>query len=339
MRARRAACAALGAAAAVASACSAGAQPAPHTWLVIISGASGEPRFATSFQSLGASFRDAATGKFGIDTDHAIWLAENPAADQSRITGKATKGAIDSAFARIAIQGSPADRLFVLLIGHGSAQGGPSRLNIPGPDVTAADFRSYLDRLPTQPVVFVNAASASGDFVRALSGKNRIVLTATKSSAEGNESVFARYFVQAYVADGADADKDGRVSVLEAFQFARREVQREYEQANKLLTEHAILDDDGDGVGHADASGSNADGARARSFYLAGPAGLTAEAAANPRAAALLADRARLESSIDSLRQRKSSMPDAAYQAALESLLLKLAETNQAIRQLGGKKP
>lgn len=315
----------------------ASAQGPSATWVLIISGSSGEPRFATAFLELGAAFHDVVTQKFGVPAAQVQWLAEEPPADSRRISGRSTKASIDSAFARIATTAKPADRVFVLLLGHGSVQGGPARLNIPGPDVTAQDFASYLARLGTQTVVLVNGASASGDFVKSLAAKNRMILTATKSGAEGNESVFARYFVQAYTGTSADIDKDGRVSLLEAFQFARREVEREYEQGNKLLTEHAMFDDDGDGVGHADAKGP--DGARARTFYLAAPAGLSAQAANDPRAASLLAQRAGLESSIDSLRQRKGGMREAEYQAALEELLLKLAQTNRSIRELETRKP
>ena len=52
---------------------------------------------------------------------------------------------------------------------------------------------------------------------------------------------------RALAEDGADLDKDERVSMLEAFTFARAEVGRVYERDNRLLTEHAMLDDDGDG--------------------------------------------------------------------------------------------
>lgn len=317
----------------------AGAQNVSRTWLVIISGASGEPQFATEFATLGAAFRDAATQRFGIADSMAIWLAEDPARDRRRITGRSTRGAIDSTLGRIATISQPNDRLFVLLLGHGSSQGGVSRFNIPGPDLTDVDFRNLLDRFTTQSVVFVNATSASGDFVKTLSGTNRIILTATKSGAEGNQAIFARFFIRAYTDDGADVDKDGRVSLLEAFQFARREVQRDYDQGNRLLTEHAILDDNGDGVGRGDPGASGPDGLRARSFYLAAPMGLSAVAARDPRAAALLAQRTSLEASIDSLRARKASLAQQAYEDALESLLVKLAETNKALREFEGKKP
>jgi hypothetical protein len=65
---------------------------------------------------------------------------------------------------------------------------------------------------------------------------------------ERNQTEFPSYFVQAFSDEGADADKDQRVSVLEAFTYARREVERFYEKGHLLVTEHAVLDDNGDGT-------------------------------------------------------------------------------------------
>lgn len=315
-------------------------QSAPRTWLLIITGVSGETRFAAEFQREATALRDAAVQRFGVPDSLAIWLAENPTTDPKRIAGTSNRAGVEATFARIAAAAAPNDRIFVVLIGHGSSEGDVARFNVPGPDLTDTDFKALLDRLGTRSVVFVNTASASGAFVKSLSGANRAVVAATKSGMERNQTVFAKYFVQAYTTDGADADKDGRVSLLEAFRYAKREVEREYEQENKLLTEHAVLDDDGDGVAHADASEKGPDGVRARAVYLGAAGGAVAAAvASDPRAAPLLAQKANLEASLDSLRAKKTSMKENDYQAALEALLLKLAETNKALRDLEGKKP
>jgi hypothetical protein len=193
--------------------------------------------------------------------------------------------------------------------------------------------------LSNQVVAFVNAASASGDFVKKLSGRNRVVVTATKSGFERNETLFAGHFVSAYVKDGADADKDGRVSLLEAFTYAKREVQREYESTNRLQTEHAMLDDDGDGAGRADPGARGPDGTIANRFFLQAAAGLSAEAASNPRVAELLATQSRLQARLDSLRLLKTSMKEAEYEAALEDILTKIAENASTLRALGVRKP
>jgi hypothetical protein len=240
---------------------------------------------------------------------------------------------------RIASRAAPGDAVFIMLIGHGSSDGSVSRFNLPGADMTDADFRTQLDKFSNQTVSFINASSASGDFVKTLSAKNRVIVTATKSGFERNESVFAGHFVGAYAKEGADTDKDGRVSVLEAFVYARREVQREYESANKLQTEHAMLDDDGNGAGSADPGARGPDGIVAGKFYLQPSAGVSAAVASDPRAADLLATQARLQAQLDTLRLSKTAMPEAEYEKKLEDLLIRIAENASAIRALGVRKP
>jgi hypothetical protein len=201
--------------------------------------------------------------------------------------------------------------------------------------MSAADFARLLDSLPTQKVVFVNAASSSGDFIAALSGPNRAVITATRSGHEKNETIFARFFVEAYAGDGADADKDERVSVLEAFNFARREVARLYESDGLLLTEHALLDDDADGEGSAEPEPlSGGEGRLARTLFLTGGATLTGQAPTDPRLAALYEEKRSLEEDIAALRQRKEKLDTETYERELERLLVDLALKTREIRAL-----
>jgi hypothetical protein len=160
---------------------------------------------------------------------------------------------------------------------------------------------------------------------------------------ERNQTRFANYFVQAYASDVADADKDGRVSVLEAFDYARREVARAYESENHLLTEHAQLDDNGDHKGTSTPDAKSGEGMLARRVFVGGRAGSVAAAAHaasnDPRVAALEREKDSIETRIDSLRRRKASMDSTAYEKALEDLLVQLAEKNKAIRDAAGGRP
>jgi hypothetical protein len=308
-----------------------------RTYVLIISGLGGEPKYSDAFYQEAVAMADAARTRFGVPDSSIIYLAENPARDPARIRGTSTKANIEQTLAALAARVRPGDQLFILVIGHGSAQGDEARVSLPGPDITAADFARLLKRFAAQRVAFVNAASASGGFLPALSGPNRAIVTSTKSGMERNESIFARYFVQAFADNVADVDKDGRVSLLEAYTYARREVARAYEADSRLLTEHAQLDDNGDGVGSAEPDGRG-DGALARTFFLSG--GARAVAASNdPRLAPLYSERRDLESKIAALRARKASMDSTAYEQELEKLLVALAQTNQAIRAAEGGKP
>ena len=313
------------------------AQAPARTHVLIVTGSSGEQKFAQQFHALAMAMRGSVTTKFGVPDSQVTYLAEQTTPDPRAISGRSTKEGVIQAIDRIKGRARAGDAVFIMLIGHGSSEGDISRFNIPGADMTDADFNTQLQKLSDQSVAFINAASASGDFVKTLSGKNRVVITATKSGFERNETVFAEHFVAAYAKDGADTDKDGRVSLLEAFVYARREVQRVYESDNKLQTEHAMLDDDGDGAGRADPGARGPDGVLANRFFLQSSA--TATASNDPRAAALLATQAKLEAQLDSLRLQKGVMPEAQYDRALEDLLTKISENAAALRALGVRKP
>jgi hypothetical protein len=185
--------------------------------------------------------------------------------------------------------------------------------------MTAADFARVLSRFGDRRVAFVNLTSASGDMLGVLAAPNRVVVTATKSAFQRNESHFARYFVDALAKDGADTDKDSRISLLEAFKYAETETKRYYETDGKLATENAQLADQGQ---------------LASRFFFASAGGVAAAGAANPRLSSLYAERTTLDEQIQELKRRKASMSVDAYDTELEKLLLSLALKSREIRQL-----
>jgi hypothetical protein len=288
---------------------------AQQTHMLIITGLAGAPDFQKAFNAEAAMLADSAKKKWGVADSSLIVLGEDRTLDPAHITGKSTREEVAAAFLRLSRRAKPGDVVFVFLNGHGGGEGAQSRVNLPGPDPTAADFASWLAGFGQQSVVFVNAATGSGDFVPVLKGQGRVIVTATKTALEKNESVFAAPFVRGLVSGEADADKDGRISVMEAFGFAQKEVVRAYESEKKLLTEHAVV----------------SDSALARTIAFGG-----AGSSSDPRVVALVAERQALESKVAVLRAKKASMDSTTYARELEQLLLAIAEKSQAIR---GVKP
>jgi hypothetical protein len=273
----------------------------------------------------------------GVAAANITYLGEKAAQPAVPVyRGRASREAVQKALGEVAQTAAPGDLVFILLIGHGGSQAGESRFNLPGPDMTAADFVPLLAALSRQQVVFVNTASASGDFVKALSARGRTTVTATKSAMERNQTEFPSYFVQAFSEEGADADKDQRVSVLEAFTYARREVERFYEKGHLLVTEHAVLDDNGDGTGSPTPDPATGDGAMARRLFLGGgetAADVASAVSADPRVAELRRQRRAIEEKIGALKARKDAMESAQYENELEKLLVELARSEAALRQ------
>jgi hypothetical protein len=117
----------------------------------------------------------------------------------------------------------------------------------------------------------------------------------------------------------------------EAFLFASRQVEQFYKEAGRLATEHALLDDNGDGLGTpADwfrgvravktaASGKSVDGVRAHQFHFVRS---DAEQKLSPAARAR---RDELEKQLGELRARKDSLNEEEYYRQLENLLREIA--------------
>jgi hypothetical protein len=255
-----------------------------------------------------------------------VYLSEKPELDPARIQGRSTKENVTRAFGDLAGRAKASDEIFVILLGHGSFDGRQGAFNLPGPDLSAADYAVLLDRFKTQHITFVDTSSSSGAFLPGLAGPGRTIITATRTGGERNETRFPAYFVEALDSEAADRDRNGRVSVLEAFDYAKSKVTAAYEQEGHILTEHATLDDGNDGK-------------FAATLYLA-PRGsrAAAGASADPALRALLEQRDALEDQVAQLRLRKDTMDPARYEQELERLLTDLALKTKAIRDLEAKK-
>jgi hypothetical protein len=298
---------------------------AQESYLLIVAGLGGEPKYSDAFHAWAGSLQAAAEKRAGLPRDHILYLGEKPERAPREIDGRSTREDVVQALQRIAARARPGDTVAIVLFGHGSALSGEARFNLPGPDLTATDFVRLLQPFALQRLVFVNASSASGDFVKALAGKNRVIVTATKSGLERNESVFGEHFAEAFSGESADVDKSGRVSVLEAFEYARQKVAQSYQTGNRLQTEHAQLED-------------GAEGALARSTFLAAEARAAEAGSSDPKLIALETERRALEDRIEALKAQKHALAGEVYEKELEGLLLELALKNEAIRAAKGAK-
>lgn len=306
------------------------ADGSPRATLVVITGLGGEPRYDESFQAWAATLIDAAAAG-GLGEETVVYLAGDPDRDP-RAKGRSTRDNVQATLADLASKPEEGP-LFVVVIGHGSHRDGVTKVNLPGPDMTASDFATALAPFGERPIVFANLTSASGGFVRELSAPGRVIITATRSATERNASVFARFFAAAFVGDAADVDHDGRLSMLEVFTYSREEVKRIYEREQKLQTEHAVLDDNGDGEGSAEPGVDADDGRLAAVLTLTGPRSLLPEAAAkDPDLARLYQQKVDLVQAVAELRRQKEELAKDAYEARLEELLVQLALANREIR-------
>jgi hypothetical protein len=237
--------------------------------------------------------------------------------------------------------------LWLVLIGHGTFDGRTAKFNLRGPDISADDLAEWLKPL-LRPIAVINTASSSAPFLSKLSAQGRVVITATKSGYEQNYTRFGQYLAGAIAEPQADLDKDGQTSLLEAFLTASGRVDEFYSAAGRLVTEHALLDDNGDGLGtRADwfrgirpvrkaENSASLDGYRAHQFHI------VHSEAENKISPGLRAQRDRLELEVIKLRDAKEKFSEDEYFSKLEALLYDIAQiyeqTNEADNREQGRR-
>jgi hypothetical protein len=295
--------------------------------VLIVVGAAGTPEYASQFRGWADQWQ-AAARKAAAETI-VIGLDGGGANDRDRL-----RAALAEKVSPTAAASAPApsgrEPLWLVLIGHGTFDGRESKFNMRGPDISDAELAEWLGPIK-RPIVVLACASASGPFLNRLSGADRVVITATKSGNELNFSRFGQYLAEAIADPRADLDKDGQVSLLEAYLTAGSRVGEYYRTRAQLATEHALLDDNGDKLGTpADwfrgiratrraKDGAALDGVRSHQLHLVPSDRERGIPAASRRR------RDQIELALAALRDGKDKLPGDEYYRRLEGLMVELA--------------
>lgn len=290
--------------------------------LVLVVGAPGEPEYAEQFSAQAELWKRAAA-KGGL---------------QVTVVGQSDPGTNDDRTILLnvlAAEVSKSDGEFWLVfLGHGTFDGHSAKFNLRGPDISADELATALKSC-RRPLIVIQCASASGPFLPALSAPGRVIITATRSGYEVNATHFGGYLAHAIADPAADLDKDGQTSLLEAFLLASRQTADFYKEQGRLMTEHPLLDDNGDGLGtppdwfqgvralKTAAGGKSVDGVRAHQMMLVRG---DVEQKLSPE---LRAHRDELEQKFSALRARKAQMPEDDYYKQLEAILVEIARLYQ----------
>lgn len=296
---------------------------AQQRYAVIVSGAAGGPNYAQQYSKWTQTISQTLVERMKFDPARVTVLTET--ADEARA---ATAVNVRRIIGRLRQQMIADDLLFVLLIGHGTFDGVDAKFNLVGPDMESAEWAALMRGLPGR-LVLVNTASASFPFIERLSGPRRVVISATDSAAQRFDTVFAEYFAASFGDDAADIDKNGRISIWEAFAAAAGGVRRYYQQRGQLSTERALLDDNGDGIGR-EAAAQGDDGSVASRTYLDVPA--AGAAPTDEVLVELLQRRASLNAEVEELQVKKAFMAAEEYAREFERVMLALARVARDIR-------
>ncbi|MEP7354785.1 MAG: hypothetical protein ABI824_16270 [Acidobacteriota bacterium] len=286
------------------------------SFYLTVAGSGGEPDYEQRFAA------------WASDAGKA--LAKEPNAKVETLSGKdATKANIQAKLTAIAGAAKADDTFTLLIIGHGTYDDIDYKAEIPDHDISATELAAALDKIAARQVV-VLATSASAGATPKLQKDRRVVITATKSGAEKNATVFARFWVQALGDPAADTDKNQTLTALEAFKYAEAKTASYFTDLKRLATEHPLLEDTGKGEGVKDPSAANGKGIIAGRFPLM-HLGTAENLANNPAKQALLKRKDELETQVDELKYRKAAMDLPTYNNQMRQLLLELAKVQASL--------
>ncbi len=288
---------------------------------LIVVGAGGTDEYREVFRENATRWKEAFTASKAKVEEIGITesSSDEPLSDRERILRWIDGGVADASTER-----------WLIMIGHGTYQRQVANFNLVGPDLSAPEMAAAMDGKKGDWRVVV-CASSSSPFLSALAVPGRIVVTATKSGSEQNYSLFGTYLAKSITNLDADLDHDGGVTLLEAFIDASGKLAAWYESENRLASEQALLDDNGDGKGtpaaffrgvravKAAADGLQLDGDNANRCFLVAPE--RSETWTSEKEQQVVT----IERKIEALRQAKANLETAEYYKELEQLLMTLA--------------
>lgn len=223
---------------------------------LVICGIPGDDEHRTLYAKTVETLVKALTDKYGFKSADVVVrfgdaTTENDGPALKGARGLSDRAGIEADVAELRKQLKPSDTVWVIVIGHGHFDDRHSHLNLPGPDIDDRAFGKLFEGLSASEQVFFITTAASGFFVKPLAAPGRIVIAATEADREVNETIFPHALASVLDAppEDIDRDKDGVISLLDLYLAVSLDVLKRYADEMNLPTEHACLDDNGDGHG------------------------------------------------------------------------------------------
>ena len=277
--------------------CSAPGFGADH--IILVSGLGGEARLQSQFDSQARTLHQA--------------VSTLPSTNRTLLIGAdATRDAILAAIETASNGAAAGDRLQIHLIGHGSHDGREYKFNIPGPDLTAEDLRQALEGYAGQ-IMLALMTSASGAAMDQLKGDNRLIITATRSAAQKNLSLFSRFWAEGAALQAADVNRNDLIDVQELYEYASLAVATYYEEAALIASEASMIE-----------------GNNPHSFPIA-RVGRLAAAPLTAGTELLVRERDSVEAQLEALRAERTNLSDDEYFGRLQNLMIEMGRIQRQI--------
>ncbi len=217
-------------------------------YVLLLGGLGGEKSFYDAFWSATSRFYQLLTDEYGYSAEQITFLFEDEGDGSGIVDAEARRDSILAAFDELSEKIGPTDRFILFMLGHASRSAQGVKFNLPGRDISEAEYVKGLNGISTAHKVLIFAFPYSGGFFRGASAPGTVIVTSS-SANEGYslQAGFGALFVNAFSTPDADKNSDGAISVLEAFLWVQQGTKDWYENDGSIQSEHPHLEDNGDG--------------------------------------------------------------------------------------------
>lgn len=222
---------------------------APARWAVILAGLPGDEEHDAQFRQLSNRLRTWMVESLAFPEEQVIELPDRSI--KAEASPPLTAELIHSTL-QILSEKVPADgTLWLITLGHGSYDGKRAWFHVAGHDPSDLDLAGWLSPVRCREQVMWLTHSSSGWMVKALARPERIVIAATAADDEPNETEFPQALVAVSGRSPAEILRrpDRRLTVADLYAAVVAEVEQRFKADDRLPTEHAQIDDNGDGQG------------------------------------------------------------------------------------------
>lgn len=224
---------------------------------ILLCGLSGDAAHHKLYSETVTKLHEGLTKRLGfVDADVQVYFGDESQESDSDLiksASRATREELEKSVTALRAKLQPDDALWVIVVGHSHYDGKHSWLNLPGPDIQQHEFARLFQGLSAAQQVFVLTAPTSGFYIKPLSAKGRVVISATEVDWETNETEFphelARVLSSPPESKEFDIDQDGAITLFDVYVTVARNLAQSYVEREFLATEHPLLDDNGDGRG------------------------------------------------------------------------------------------
>lgn len=232
--------------------------PSGNRWMLICCGLPGDETHREKLTTAVESIVNSAETVFNVPSDRLRVLIgdedmPNTIKDSKKELEICTAETVAASLSSLAKQVQPNDSLWVIFLGHAQLYSGRSTFNVKGKDFDAPEFSKWLVPVQCRERVLMLTMPVSGFWLKPLRGPKSVLISATDADFEftGTEMPYALARVVSGKSEQAleDIDQDGSISLRDLYIATCIEVQLTFKGMQRLQTEHAQLEDNGDGVG------------------------------------------------------------------------------------------